>query len=200
MALPVAVFILRDPIVARLGGAVGPVAVAGAWLWSRWHASWTARAAAALVIVSAVVATGFDLEPSRLRRVIEQASMSPPSTALVLDREEAGLVDYLQRCTQPDDRVFAAWFVPQLYFFSGRGFAGGMVVTFGGHWSEADRQHRIVAKMKSESVPVAVFQDDGSEFRATYPIVDDYLRANYSSARAVGPYRVLTRNGEPGCG
>ena len=126
--------------------------------------------------------------------------MSPPSTALVLDREEDGLVDYLQRCTQPDDRVFAAWFVPQLYFFSGRGFAGGMVVTFGGHWSEADRQHRIVAKMKSESVPVAVFQDDGSEFRATYPIVNDYLRANYSSARAVGPYRVLTRNGEPGCG
>jgi hypothetical protein len=199
MALPVAVFILRDPIVARLGGAAGPVAVVGAWLWSRWHASWAARAAAAVVIVSAVVATGFDVEPSRLRRVIEQASTSPPSTALVLDREEAGLVDYLRRCTRLDDRVFAAWFVPQLYFFSGRGFAGGMVVTFGGHWSEPDRQRRIVAKLKSESVPVAVFQDDGSEFRTTYPIVDDYLRANYRSTGRVGAYRLLTRNGTAAC-
>ena len=199
VALPVAVFILRDPIVARLGGAAGPVAVVGAWLWSRVHASWAIRAAAAVVIVSAVVATGVDVEPSRLRRVMEQASMSPPSTALVLDREEAGLVDYLRRCTRPDDRVFAAWFVPQLYFFSSRGFAGGMVVTFGGHWSDPARQHRIVAKLKSEPVPVAIFQDDGSEFRATYPIVDDYLRANYSSGGAVGPYRVLVRNGLAGC-
>ena len=199
LALPVAVFILRDPIVARLGGAAGPVAVAGAWLWSRVHASWAARAVAAAVIVSAVVATGVDVEPSRLRRVMEQASISPPSTALVLDREEAGLVEYLRRCTRPDDRVFAAWFVPQLYFFSGRAFAGGMVVTFGGHWSDPARQHRIVAKMKSESVPVAIFQDDGSEFRAVYPMVDSYLRANYRSTDRVGDYRVLTRNGSSGC-
>jgi hypothetical protein len=202
VALPVAVFILRDPIVARLGGAAGPVAVAGAWVWSRLHASWPAKAAAAGIIVTAVVATGFDRDSFRLRRVIEQASMSPPSPALVLEREEAALVEYLRRCTQPDDRVFATWFVPQLYFFSGRGFAGGMVVTFGGHWSEPDRQHRIVAKLKAEPVPVVVFQDDGSEFRATYPIVDQYVRANYQSARSAESYRLFTRNETarlPGC-
>lgn len=200
LALPVAVVILRDPIVARLGGAAGPVAVAGAWLWSRWHMSWSARAAAGIVIVSTVVATGFAAAPSRLTRVIRQASMSPPSSALVLDREEARLADYLRRCTQPDDRVFAAWFVPQLYFFSGRGFAGGMVVTFGGHWSEPARQHRIVEKLKSESVPVVVFQDNGSEFRAAYPIVDEYLRVNYRNAGSMDAYRVFTRNGRAaGC-
>ena len=199
VALPVAVFILRDPIVARLGGAAGPVAVAGAWLWSRVHPSWPARAAAAVVIVSAVVATGVDVEPSRLRRVMEQASTSPPSTALVLDREEAGLVDYLRRCTQAEDRVFTTWFVPQLYFFSGRAFAGGMVATFGGHWSEPDRQHRIVAKLKTESVPIVVFQDDGSEFRSSYPIVDEYVRANYGSDVLVHGYRLLRRNGSPNC-
>ena len=199
VALPVAVLILRDPIVARLGGAAGPVAVAGAWLWSRVHASWAARSAAAVVIVSAVVAAGVGVEPSRLQRAMEQASTSPPSTSLVLDHEEARLVDYLRRCTRADDRVFAAWFAPQLYFFSGRAFAGGMVVTFGGHWSDPARQNRIVAKLKSESVPVAIFQDDGAEFRATYPIVDDYLRATYSTAGSVGPYRVLVRNGVEGC-
>jgi hypothetical protein len=199
VALPVAVFILRDPIVARLGGAAGPLAVTGAWLWSRLHTSWPAKAAAAIVIVSALVATDLAVEPSRLRRVIEQASMSPPSTALVVGHEEAGLVDYLRRCTEPDDRVFAAWFVPQLYFFSERAFAGGMAVTFGGHWSEPIRQQRIVSKLKREAVPVVVFQNDGTEFRATYPIVDEYLRANYRNAGSVESYRVLVRNGTEGC-
>jgi hypothetical protein len=201
VALPVAVFILRDPIVARLGGAVGPVAVVGTWLWGHIHKSWAARVIAVAVIATAFVATGFNVEPSRLRRVLEQASTSPPSPALVLERQEARLVEYLRRCTQPDDRIFAAWFAPQLYFFSGRGFAGGMVVTFGGHWSEPDRQRRIVAKLKTESVPVVIFEDDGSEFRALYPVVREYLRANYQSAGSIESYNVLTRNGSsvPGC-
>ena len=200
VALPVAVFIVRDPIVARLGGAAGPVAVAGAWLWSQLRSSWAATAAGGVILLTAIVATGFDVAPSRLTRVIRQASMSPPSTALVLEREEIALTAYLRRCTQPGERGLAAWFVPQLYFFSGRAFAGGMVVTFGGHWSEPARQHRIVAKLKSEQVPVAIFHDDGSEFRAAYPIVDDYLRANYAAAGPMGPYRVLRRNGRaPGC-
>ena len=199
VALPVALFILRDPIVARLGGAAGPVAVSGAWVWSRLHSSWFARLAAAGVIVTAFVATGFDVDRFRLRRVIAQASMSPPAPALVLEREEARLVEYLRRCTQPDDRVFATWFVPQLYFFSGRGFAGGMVVTFGGHWSEPERQHRIVANLRAESVPLVVFQDDGSEFRATYPVVDEYLRANYTSGGSVEGYRLLVRSGLRRC-
>jgi hypothetical protein len=199
VALPVAVFILRDPIVARLGGAAGPAAVVGAWLWSRVHRSWFARLAAAGVIVTAFLATGFDIDRFRLRRAIAQAATSPPAPALVLDSGEAGLVEYLRRCTQPGDRVLAPWFAPQLYFFSDRGFAGGLVVAFGGHWSEPDRQHRIVAKLKTQSVPLVVFQDDGSEFRATYPIVDEYLRANYRNATTVESYRVLVRNGVDDC-
>jgi hypothetical protein len=199
VALPVAVFILRDPIVARLGGAAGPVAVVAAWLWSRLHGSWPARMAAAGVIGTALVATGLDVDVSRLRRVIEQAAMTPPATTLVLQPEEARLMEYLRRCTQTTDRVFAAWFAPQMYFFSGRAFAGGMVVTFGGHWSEPERQRRIVAKMRTEPVPVVVFQNDGSEFRETYPIVDEYLRANYQDSGPMEPYRLLRRNGAADC-
>jgi hypothetical protein len=126
--------------------------------------------------------------------------MSPPAPALLLEHEEAELVEYVRRCTQPDARIFATWFVPQLYFFSGRGFAGGMVVTFGGQWSEPDRQHRIVAKLKAEPVPLDVFPDNGSDFRGTYPIVDEYLRANYVSAGSIHSYRVFARNGSRACG
>jgi len=35
-----------------------------------------------------------------------------------------------------------------VYFFAGRAFAGGMVETFGDHWSEPDHQQRIVEKMQ----------------------------------------------------
>jgi hypothetical protein len=203
VALPVAIFILRDPIVARIGGAFGPMAIVGTWLWSRVHRSWLARAATAAIALTVVAASGFNIDPSRLSRVIEQAAMSPPSPALLLERDEAALVDYLRRCTHPDDRVLAAWFAPHLYFFSGRGFAGGMVVTFGGHWSEPDRQHRIVAKLETESVPVVIFQTGRSDFRAAYPVVDEYLRMNYQSASATswgwtpGTYDVLARNDRP---
>jgi hypothetical protein len=200
VALPVAIFILRDPIVARIGGAFGPTAIVGTWMWSRVHRSWLARAAAAAIAVTVVVASGFNIDPSRLSRVIKQAAMSPPDPALLLEREEAALVDYLRRCTDPDDRVFAAWFAPHLYFFSGRGFAGGMVVTFGGHWSEPDRQHRIVAKLRTEEVPVVIFQNDRSDFRAAYPMVDEYLRINYANDSSWGSevgYQVLARNERP---
>jgi hypothetical protein len=203
VALPIAIFILRDPIVARIGGAFGPMAIVGTWLWNRVHSSWLARAAAAAIAVTVVVASGFNIDPSRLPRVLKQAAMSPPTPALLLEREEAALVDYLRRCTHPDDRVLAAWFAPHLYFFSGRGFAGGMVVTFGGHWSEPDRQHRIVAKLRTEPVPVVIFPNDRSDFRAAYPIVDEYLRSNYQNISSTswgseaGSYQVLSRNDRP---
>jgi hypothetical protein len=97
--------------------------------------------------------------------------------------------------------VFAAWFVPDLYFFSGRAFAGGMVVVFGDHWSERDRQRQIVAKMESEAVPIAIFVEGSRNgFRDAFPLVDDYLRTRFEEAgsSAFGDpdgtlYAVLTR-------
>ena len=53
------------------------------------------------------------------------------------------MVNYLRECTSPKDRVFAPWFVPELYFFSQRGFVGS-VATFDGHWSEPRFQERII--------------------------------------------------------
>jgi hypothetical protein len=95
--------------------------------------------------------------------------------------------------------VFAAWFVPELYFFSGRAFAGGMVVTFGGHWSEPVYQRRIVEKMMAESVPVVLVREGDESFSKDYPIVAEYLGAHYHMAGSSdfggdgGNYTVLTR-------
>jgi hypothetical protein len=128
--------------------------------------------------------------------------MMTPSPPTILPRPHlTGLVNYLRRCTESSDRIFAAWFVPQLYFFSGRAFAGGMTVAFGDHWSEPRYQRRIVEKLKAESVPVVLVREGDESFARAYPIVDDYLRANYHMAGTstfgetdAGSYTVLTRS------
>jgi hypothetical protein len=209
IAILVGAFILRDPIVARLGGAAGPFAVVGAWIWRHVHTRWLARAVALIVVVAAAVATEWGMTWYRLERsvplrrdLLVQMATTPPPTALLPKPQEAGLVEYLRRCTRVDDRVFAAWFAPEVYFFSGRGFAGGMVVMFGRHWSEPGHQRRIVEKMMAESVPVVIFRSADSSLRDTYPIVDDYLRASYQRAGSTSfgqrdgeTYAVLTRTG-----
>ena len=200
--------VMRDPVIARIGGVIGPPAVLGAWLWHRAARFRVTRVvAAAIVLGSLAVATEWDWSIDRLKRrlgaidaVMASAVATPPATDVF--PAITGLVDYLRRCTTPADRVFAGWFAPELYYFSQRAFAGGMVATFGDHWSEPEHQRRIVQKMKSESVPVALLPRDRQEFRQWYPLVDDYFLAHYDDAGALTfgadsdrYYTVLIRRG-----
>lgn len=211
MTLVAVALVMREPVIARIGGVIGPPAVLAAWLWYRAARLRVTRVVAAVcVLASLAVATEWRWSLHRLQRrlqtldlVIHGAVTVPPPTREFPKPRIAGLVDYLRRCTMPDDRVFAGWFIPELYYFSQRAFAGGMVVTFGDHWSEPQHQRRIVAKLTSESVPVAILLRDGRpEFRESYPLVDDHLLANYDEAASLtfGPdsdtyYTVLTRRG-----
>lgn len=198
MTLLAVVFVLRAPVIARIGGVIGPPAVLGAWMWYRSARSPRAgsigwRAARALVVVcvlvTMMVATEWRSNVSLIWRNgnlltrLADSTMTPASTALLPKPRLTGLVEYLRRCTRPDDRVFAAWFVPELYFFSGRAFAGGMVATFGDHWSEPVHQRRIVEKMQTESVPIFLVREGDESFSRGYPIVWEYFSAHY---RAVG--------------
>ena len=215
MTMLAVVFILREPVIARLGGVIGPPSVLGAWMWYRFarlprtrSRNWRlgGAAVAACVIVTIGVATEWRSSINLVRRNgnlltrLAIATETPASTALLPKPRLTGLVGYLRRCTQPSDRVFAAWFVPELYFFSGRAFAGGMVETFGDHWSEPTYQHRIVDKMKGESVPIVLIREGDESFSRAYPIVAEYLRASYHEAGSSafggedgGSYTVLTR-------
>jgi hypothetical protein len=207
MTLLAVAFILRAPVVARIGGVIGPPAVLAAWGWHR-YARWrlvrgalTVGVIATLAIASEWRGSAYRIERNgpRLGGVLSDAAATPPD-ALLAKQRLTGLVRYVRRCTRPDDRVFAAWFVPELYFFSGRAFAGGMVVTFGGHWSEPTYQRRIVEKMMTESVPVVLVREGDESFSHDYPIVAEYLGANYHMAGSSdfgstdgGKYTVLTR-------
>ena len=216
MTLLAVILVLREPVIARIGGMIGPPAVLAAWLWYRsarspraaargWHFMRLAVAVPALATM--MVATEWRSSLSLVRRNgslltrLADATASPPSTTMLPKPRLRGLVDYLRRCTQPDDRVLAAWFVPELYFFAGRAFAGGMVETFGDHWSEPNNQQRIVEKMKGESVPLVLVREGDESFARGYPILAEYLGANYRPAGASafggtdgGRYVVLARS------
>jgi hypothetical protein len=190
MCLMITALILRNPLMARIAGASPPIAVLSAWAVHRVRRMKTAVAIVLILIVGnlAVMAdwswmvrrTPRDL--GRLPETVRAMAASPPDLSLLPPTGIEGLTTYLRECTRPEDRVYASWFVPELYFFAQRAFAGGMVVTFG-HWVEPEYQRRIIATMASEQVPIVVHRTwELPDFRSTYRLLDEYLQNEYREA------------------
>ena len=195
------VFILRDPVGARIGGMAGPAAVLAAWLA---HRAWRRRpgiggvamraavalAAAATVVSIAVTAewsmrlTSEIVRPAHLRRVVGLLAATPPSLETLSNRGMTGLVRYIRECTGPGDRVFATWFAPELYFFAQRGFAGRIVALFGEHWSEPRFQARSLETLASQSVPIVLTRTGDEALRTGYPELVRFLDEHYRVAGA----------------
>lgn len=213
------VFILRSPVSARIGGMAGPFAVLGIWVAVRLRSalrtatgSATVRGAAYVagliaVLVLLVIAEALEAathwagelygRATSARTFVTQvrhAAASPPSFEFLPTGALGPVINYVQACTRPDDRLFATWFVPELYFFAQRGFAGRMVVVFGHHWSEPPNQRRIVAQLEAESVPIVVSESEHhADFMDAYPIVGAYLNQRYRLAGRIhsGVYTYL---------
>jgi hypothetical protein len=109
---------------------------------------------------------------------------SPPRTDYFPDEAAlSGLAEYVRACTLPDSRVLLTWFAPEVYFFAGRGFAGGMTVFLGSHWSSGDDQRRTIEQLQSQSVPLVIVQTESEEsFRSNFPLVAAYVDRTYRVA------------------
>lgn len=197
-------FILRDPIQARAGAVTMPAAVLVAWVIGARGGPSKSRSwrlvslTAGLVILALTSASAGALQgwPSRLARsgallnpaavvvksswALDELRASPPPLGLLPAGRVAGIVRYLRSCTKPNDRVMVTWFAPEVYYFSGRRFAGGMVVFFGEHWSQDKYQSLMLTRL--EAHPPAVVLTKASTydgFRSAYPSVDRYLKRHY---------------------
>ena len=188
------VFILRDPIGARLGGMAGPVAILTAWIAQQ---TWRVSTAARLVVMVFLLLTVWSIpvsadwrgrittrmvRPSGLAQGIGRWASSPPPFDGIPNRAIEGLARYLRECTAPTDRLFATWFVPDLYFYAQRGFAGRSVALFGSHWSEERFQRRSVEALASQSVPIVITLTGDTRFPKDYPLITAYLQNQYSLA------------------
>jgi hypothetical protein len=206
-------FILQTFVSARLGGMAGPAAVMGAWAAAR---AWRSRNVLAIaVLLLAVPVTVWSVSvtadwPNELRRDRfswdrlrnhYQAAATPAGETLPYG-PWFGMVMYLRECTSPSHRVYASWFVPELYFYAQRGFAAGVSVTFGHHWSEPRYQQYMVRTLAAQAVPVVLIHARSyDDFQSAYPEVARYLQAEYrlggetdfgDSEAGPGAYLVLT--------
>ena len=206
------IFILRDPVSARIGGMAAPAAVLFAWIAGGLMRRWAGSLAVLLLMACAIASLSGTAEwerrlrfeesvVSRVRRIVTIMAATPPLITTLPNAQLWGLAAYLRECTVPADRVFAPAFVPELYFFAQRGFAGGVVATFGGHWSEPRFEQRTVDALSSQSVPLIIFESgDIQGFAVTYPALDRYVREHYVKAGEITfegpdarPYDVFAR-------
>jgi hypothetical protein len=191
-------FVLRDPVYARVGGIAGPPAVLGAWLVKqisyvrvpmiRMITRGAVATIFALTLCSLAVATEWHKQPAprltgpgSLQDRAVAFSGSSPSLSQLPKSELAGLVSYLRECTRSGDRIFPTWFAPELYVFSQRGFAAGLPTIFSDHWSEDRFQARTIRIWETQSVPIVV-ADTGGTFHSTHPMLARYVDAHYQLA------------------
>jgi hypothetical protein len=209
-------FILREPVLARVGGMIAPAAVLFIWIAVRaGRLGWGVRALTCLVLVIVMgsISVSADWEnrllrnlpsPAHLRDTIASLRSSPAALRELPSPHLRELIEYVRDCTRPDDRLYIPMFTPEVYFFAQRAFGAGMVVTFGNHWAEDRFQQRTINALAAQSVPIVILDGHNLEsFARTFAILDRYLRDHYHLAGEtdfgdsdVGPrgYRVLVRN------
>jgi hypothetical protein len=199
------VFILRDPITARVGGMAGPAAVLCAWLagTQRPHRRadaltaparlsravvWTTRGvgvAAVVLLIKAVSVAGEweeRLSPeivawTHVTGTFDRLSTAPADWPRFVEPRYARIVEYVRECTRDNDRILVSWFFPELYYFAQRSFAGGHVVVFGEHWSEDRFQRRSIDELTARPALVVILEGQG--FAIHYPELDAYIRERY---------------------
>jgi hypothetical protein len=121
---------------------------------------------------------------SSAAQLVDYLSLTPPDSELLLGNAAVGR--YLRACTRTSDRLMLGWFAPDIPYFAGRGFSGGMLVYFGSHWSEPTRQFQVVRRMRGESVPIALLREP-EDFRQQYPVIYADLEDRYD---ALGPMAI----------
>ena len=198
-------FILRDPVTARMGGMAGPAAVLCAWLAGtlRPHRPvdvlprptrlgravvWTMRGvgiAAVVLLIKAMSITGEwetrltanTMARSHVTAAFARHSAAPADWPRLVEPRYRGIVEYVRECTRANDRILASWFFPELYYFAQRSFAGGHVVVFGEHWSEDRFQRRSIDELTARPALVVILEGPG--FALHYPELDAYVRGRY---------------------
>ena len=96
-----------------------------------------------------------------------------------------------------NDRVLVTWFAPEVYFYSERRFAAGLVFFYPGFFAAPAAEDAALARLRSQSVPIVLAEVSSYEqsFVRDHPQLSAYLRERYAVAGEVaateGSYRVL---------
>lgn len=213
MAVPANLGFLREELGPRIPDAAVPASLLGAYVlgaaWSRRFVAGIGRAAfgsvvTALVLITAAgsaltadltgqmdrarILNGTGALAGRVQDLWIRLGREMPESEQVPSRYAAALMPffaYMQRCTDPSDRLLVTSLTPEAYVLANRGFAGGHVAFFSGYYSGAADQRLAVERMRREPVPVVILSDGLEQFRAEMPIVAAYVDQRYSKGAEI---------------
>lgn len=218
-------FFLRGSLEARFGDMAPPVAVLGAGLLAsacggrhrRLIARFVTGGAAVLVLAltglsiwtlqsvrTELLAAKLTDSPlqlvERTRRISQELVSLPRALRETDDEARMGAAVYLNRCTNPDDRVLVVGYAPEALAFSERLFAGGRVSFLHGFYMDERYSRFAIAQLERHPAPIALA--DPEAYYRKFPLLPDYLSRRYEEAgmASIGgrPMRVLVLRGLAG--
>jgi hypothetical protein len=200
----VAIFILRNPVTARVGAVIPLVVIGLSFMIAEWRgwfqpgpgpttvASMLAQGAVLvaggvpclITIVSLCVLLWYPPKSNiHFARRLSELTQVPPSLKLMPKSQNAPFVEYIRACTKPTDAFFEPWFAGELYFFSGRAFAAGLPVVFGDHWSEPTYQRHAIQRLETQAVPIIL--TEGDELGRSHEMLWGFIIKRYDRSRTV---------------
>jgi hypothetical protein len=202
------VLMLRDPLDTRIRDVVVPsVALASFMAGLAWHARGgkardVRRTLAVTLIVALVAAAGAVGEASRRLdatraadgvegvrvrlRQLRRAVLPAGSRTGPVGEPYRSLVEYLDRCTAPSSRILAMTFAPELFFYSGRMFAGGQVTMSPGYSVTESDASLMLERLAREDVPLVIMDSDTrGEMDHHFPRITALIRNRYREAGTV---------------
>jgi len=117
----------------------------------------------------------------------------------------AKAAQYLNRCTQPGDRVLVMSYAPEVQGLSGRLFAAGLSRVIPEEFSDERHQRTALDRWRHQTVPIVLIENAElyEEYPSEFRLIDSYLQEHYALAGEIeidGDHvlRVMTsRNATP---
>ncbi len=194
---------LRDPLDTRIRDVIVPAAILLAYVAARlWSVAPAAaprvvfRTAAAVAIAVMIVAagtvgaaderiaamhlaTGISGTMERVHEIRQE--LAPPNERTGrLNPGYAATVAYFRSCMPAGARLFTMTFAPELFFYTGHGFAGGHVSFTPGFYVTERHEALTLERLSREDVPFVVLDSESSrEMPQNFPRVFAYITSRY---------------------
>jgi hypothetical protein len=205
---------------SRLPDVASPISVIAAWVSAKCFglsdgAGRITRRMSVAVVAAAVIVTLWSvgtfaqvsttLETSqvlsgpvgvwhRMSTVTERLRMRPIDNWTRQSSGIGAIMRYVFECTAETDRLIAAWFAPEIYFYVARGFAGGQVYLIQRWHNSPEDQRLTIARLDRQRVPIVIEKID-YEYHHYFPLVADYIHERYREVPIQGDivqgFRVL---------
>jgi hypothetical protein len=182
---------LRDPLATRVRDVVAPMAALLALLCGRYWQDrpagtgtiWRRSIAAGTMLLAVTAAALAGDLPAHVEDMLSGKRGAEDAVAdrrTPVGRVDGGIIEYLSACSPKGARFLPLTFAPELFFYTGHGFAGGIESLVPGYYTTAADTARILDRLSREDVPFTIMDNETADrFRAGYPRLMQYVDSRF---------------------